>query len=544
MKIFKFILLSTALFSVSCKKNFLERLPSDVISEKQVFSNINTAEDYVNNIYTALPTYTHGMAGPLSSATDESIQGVDWSLSTWDGNTFNKGAYSPASFPFMELWKTYFSKIRACNIVLQNYDLIPEDLNYATRKSRLKGEVLVLRAYYYFELLRTWGPVPIIRETLNPFKSDDDIFLKRSSIDEVMQFIQAGLDEGAALLPLNYRDRPNNWGRASQMVALAVKSKALLFYASPLCNANNDPGRWKSAAAAAKAALTAANQNSYGLSDSYEAIFNQYFNQEVIWSRPLEQGRIDRESNPRGANGYAHSLPLQELIDSYEMQTTGKLPSEAGSGFDADQPFTGRDPRFYQSILYPGASWKGKILDPNGADAPAIGELGTSYWQKKYCLPTVDLFNGTGAVDQKWVLFRTSELYLNYAEAENESNGPSEDVYTAVNAIRRRSQMAALPQGLTKAAMRERIRRERRVELVFENHRFWDVRRWKIAENVDKGPVHKLMVSVKDGVTSYSYPVIQTRVFDPSKHYWMPIPQTEMDKVARNNPDFYQNPNW
>jgi len=544
MKIFKFILLSTVLFGISCKKNFLERLPSDVISEKQVFSNINTAEDYVNNIYTALPTYTHGMAGPLSSATDESIQGVDWSLSTWDGNTFNKGAYSPASFPFMELWKSYFSKIRACNIVLQNYDLIPEDLNYSARKSRLKGEVLVLRAYYYFELLRTWGPVPIIRETLNPFKSDDDIFLKRSSIDEVIQFIQAGLDEGAALLPIHYRDRPNNWGRASQMVALAIKSKALLFYASPLCNVNNDPERWKNAAEATKAALTVANQNSYGLSDSYEAIFNQYFNQEVIWSRPLEQGRIDRESNPRGANGYAHSLPLQELIDSYEMKETGKLRAEAGSGFNANQPFIGRDPRFYQNILYPGASWKGKILNPNGADAPSIGELGTSYWQKKYCLPTVDLFNGTGAVDQKWVLFRTTELYLNYAEAQNEYGGPDAEVYNAVNAVRRRSQMGMLPTDLTKTVMRERIRRERRVELVFENHRFWDVRRWKIAETVDKGPVHKLTVSVRDGLTAYTYPVIQTRVFDASKHYWMPIPQAEMDKVGRNNPGFYQNPNW
>jgi hypothetical protein len=519
-------------------------LPSDIVSEKEVFSNINTAEDYINNIYTALPNYTHGMAGPLSSATDESIQGVDWSLSTWDGNTFNKGAYSPSSFPFMELWKTYFSKIRACNIVLQNYNMIPEDLNYSERKSRLKGEVLVLRAYYYFELLRTWGPIPIIKQTLNPFQNDGDIYLRRSSIDEVMQFINEGLSEGAELLPFTYSDRPSNWGRANKMIALAIKSKALLFYASPICNLKNDPQRWKNAAEASKLAMLAAIQNGFTLSNSYEAIFNQYFNTEVIWSRPLEQGLIDRESNPRGANGYAHSLPLQELIDSYEMKETGKLPGESGSGFNNSQPFTGRDPRFYQTILYPGANWKGKVLNPNGADAPGIGELGTSYWQKKYCLPTVDLFNGTGAVDQKWVLFRTAELFLNYAEAQNEYAGPDNEVYDAVNAIRKRSQMPNLPLALTKAEMNAHIRRERRVELAFENHRFWDVRRWKIAELVDKGAVHKLSVNVQGGVATYTYPVIQTRVFDAAKHYWMPIPQSEMDKVGPNNPDFYQNPNW
>jgi len=294
MKIVKYIIIGISLFSFSCKKNYLERLPSDIVSEVEVFSNINTAENYVNNIYSALPNYVHGMAGPLSSATDETIQGVDWSLTIWDGNTFNKGAYSPSSFPFMELWKTYFSKVRACNIVLQNFDLIPDDLNYPERRNRLKGEALVLRAYYYFELLRTWGGLPIIKETLNPFNNSDNIYLKRSSIDEVVNFIIEGLDEGSQLLPISYSDRPSQWGRVNKMVALAIKSKVLLFYASPLCNPNNDLNRRKVAAEASQLAMETALNNGYVLSSNYESIFNQYFNPEVICNSPYGHGLMAR----------------------------------------------------------------------------------------------------------------------------------------------------------------------------------------------------------------------------------------------------------
>jgi hypothetical protein len=542
-KIFITCLLFSAVF-MACKKNYLDRLPSDNISEKEVFSSINNAEKFVNVIYNSLPNYTHGMAGPLSSATDETMQGVDWSQSTSDGNTFNKGAFSPSNFPFMDLWKDYYSRIRACNIFLQNFDIIPEDPNYDGRKSRLRGEVLALRAFYYFQLLKKWGGVPILENTINPFEKPDGIFYKRNSIDEVVAFIDKGLVEAGTLLPMGYNDRHNNWGRVSKMVTMAIRSRLLLYYASELYNPTQDKTRWEKAAEVSKAALDSALANGYGLYNNYETIFTQYFNQEVIWSRSLEQGLVDRESNPRGANGYAHSVVLQEMVDDYEMKATGKLPAEPGSGFVATRPFEGRDPRFYASVLYPGATWKGRILNPNGADAPGLGELATNYWQRKYCLESTNLFDGSGAVDQKWVLFRTAELYLNYAEAQNEANGPDNSVYDAIKAIRFRAGMPELPSGLLQDALREKIRHERRIELAFERHRFWDVRRWKIAAFKDKGPVHKVVVTVNNGIATYTYPVVQTRVFDPRKHYWMPIPQAEMDKVGSRNPDFKQNPGW
>lgn len=526
----------------SCKKSYLDQLPNDQISEKEVFTNINNTEAFVNNIYNSLPNFIYGMAGPLSSATDEGIQGVDWSLSTNDGNTFNKGAYTPSNFPFIGLWKEYYSRIRSCNIFLANYDLVPEDQNYPGRRERLKGEVLALKAYYYFELLRRWGGIPVFDETINPFDNPDDIYFKRNTIDEVVAFIVKNLDEASELLPIGYADRTNNWGRVSKMVSAAIKSRVLLYYASPLYNPNNDNRRWSEAAKASKVALDMANTNNYNLHNNYSDIFIQYFNQEVIWSRPMDN-TIEGEVNPRGANGYAHSMPLQELVDDYEMQATGKLPKEEGSGFDPENPYVGRDPRFYASILYPGAVWKGRVLNPNGADAPNIGELSTNYWQRKGSVESVNLFNNTGFINRKWVLFRTSELYLNYAEAQNEAlSAPDQSVYEAVDAIRLRTgvNMPKLQTGLSKQAMREKIRHERRIELVFERHRFWDVRRWKIAEIVDNGPVHKVVVS--DG--NYTYPVIQNRIFDASKHYWLPIPQQEIDKVQEKNPEFEQNAGW
>lgn len=132
---------------------------------------------------------------------------------------------------------------------------------------------------------------------------------------------------------------------------------------------------------------------------------------------------------------------------------------------------------------------------------------------------------------------RTAELYLNYAEAANEVDGPSSVVYELVNTIRRRAGQPDLPSGLSQDEMRDKIRQERRIELCFENHRFWDVRRWMIAEEVDNGPVHRVTVDAAGNIT---YPVFQNRVFNPDKHYLFPIPQLEIDK----NNDLEQNPGW
>lgn len=532
---------------VACKKNYLDRKPSDLITEEEVFRNIENAEKFVNTIYQSLPNmYAPWAVWPMSSATDETNQSIDNSASAADAGNFNMGSMSPANFPLSGQWDEYYGKIRSCNIFLKNFERIPVDHNYPERRNRLKGEVLLLRAFYYFQLVSRWGEVPLLLEVQNPFDNPDGIYFKRNSIKDVVENILKDLDEAKSMLPATYAERPDNWGRASRMIALALRGRVLLFYASPLYNKENDQQRWVSAAEACGAALDTALSNGYTLNESYGSIFTQYFNKEVIWSRPAPgafgDGGIDREMNPRGSNGYGNVNPLQELVDDYEMKTTGLPVTDPASGYNPRRPYDNRDPRFYATILYPGAMWKGRALNPNAEDAPRSGQTSTGYWPRKYLLESVNLFTATGASDRKWILIRTAELYLNYAEALNEAAGPSAAVYNALNAVRARAGMPAFSGG-TKETLRNKIRHERRIELALEGHRFWDVRRWKIAEMVDNREVHGVTVT-GSGNVSYTYPVIEKRAFNPARNYWLPVPQNEMDKVSGRNPEFKQNPGW
>jgi len=541
------ILAVLILGTYGCKKNYLDRKPSDLITEGEVFRNIENAEKFVNTIYQSLPNlYKPGGAWPLSSATDETNQAIDNSASGADAGNFNTGSMSPSNFPMQWQWDEFYGKIRSCNMFLNNFDKVPNDPTYPERRNRLKGEMLVLRAYYNFQLISRWGEIPIIEQVENPFDNPDGIYFKRNTISEGIENILKDLEDAKDLLPVTYAERPNNWGRASKMIALALRGRVLLYYASPLYNKNNDQNLWARAAEACKAALDTALANGYGLNGNYGEIFTQYFNKEVIWSRPAPgafgDGGIDREMNPRGANGYGNVNPVQELVNDYEMKATGLPITDPNSGFDPQRPYDGRDPRFYATILYPGCMWKGRPLNPNGEDAPRSGQVVTNYWPRKYLLEGVNLFSGTGASDRKWVLFRTAELYLNYAEAQNEATGPAGEIYDALNAVRGRVGMPVYSGG-TKETLRDKIRHERRIELALEDHRFWDVRRWKIAEIVDNRDIHGVTVTGNGNVT-YTYPVVEKRVFDAKRNYWLPVPQAEIDKVSGRNPDFKQNPGW
>ncbi|SKA14843.1 Starch-binding associating with outer membrane [Chitinophaga eiseniae] len=538
------ILSALILCFCACKKNYLDRKPSDLITEEEVFKNIENAERFVNTTYQSLPDMFQPWGWPLSSATDETNQAID--NSSADAGSFNTGSMSPSNFPLAGQWTEYYGKIRACNIFLKNYDKVPNDPTYPDRRSRLKGEILVLRAFYYFQLVIRWGDVPLLAQVENPFDNPEGIYFKRNSISDVLGAVVKDLDEAMTLLPPTYAERPNNWGRASRVIALSLKGRALLYFASPLYNPTNDQNRWTQAANACKAALDSALNNGYALNDNYGEIFTQYFNKEVIWSRPAPSaygdGGIDREMNPRGANGYGNVNPIQELVDDYEMESTGLPITDPASGYNPQRPYDGRDKRFYATILYPGCMWKGRPLNPNGEDVPRPGQNATGYWPRKYLLEGVNLFSNTGATDRKWVLIRTAELYLNYAEAQNEVSGPGADVYNALNAVRGRAGIPAVNSG-TKESLRARIRHERRIELALEAHRFWDVRRWKIAEVTDNREIHGVTVTGSGNVT-YSYPVVEKRVFDPKRAYWLPVPQAEMDKVSGRNPEFVQNPGW
>ncbi|SMD15181.1 RagB/SusD family nutrient uptake outer membrane protein [Pedobacter nyackensis] len=547
MKKYSYTLLVMLLISVvtSCKKNFLDRVPSDYINEAEVFGNIDNAEGFLNNIYLTIPSWNYGAGNSYVTAamTDEAKQ-------RWANGAilFNTGAWNPSNFsPLGEDWTNAYTKIRACNLFLTNFDLIPEDPNVPSRKSRLKGEVLMLRAFNHFVLFRGWGKIPIMDKPLSPATDGEGVFLKRSEYSDVVSFIEGDLNAAMANLPAKHD--AGLWGRATKTICQAIKSRLFLYYASTLFNPGNDAAKWQKAATLSKEAMDAALAQGYTLEPKFADAFLKYANSECIWGRNIGTGAsagLDQVMQPLGYSGWSNCGPIQDFVDAFEMKN-GLSIQNAGSGWDPKHPYKDRDPRFYATVLYPGATWKNRKINIYSNDKDNANEPGTNYWWRKYMTEGLNLSNSSGGVNKSFSIFRTPELMLNYAEAQNEVNGADASVYIALNTIRKRAGMPDVTPGLTKDLMRDVIRHERRIELAFEGHRFWDVRRWKIAEVVDNRPVYGVNYTISSSNatdTTFAYFESQKRVFDKTKHYFLPIPQGEIDKLSGKNPDFTQTLGW
>lgn len=553
------ILFLLVFFTTSCV-DFLERAPGDNMTEEELFSKIETAERYLNNAYIYLPDFqcnTEDLTGryKLGGATDEIgfQQASGYQASPFDINT---GSWNPSQMPLERNWRDYYGCIRRCNMFIKNYDMIPEDLSTggaSNRRERLLGEAYGLRGYYYFLLFKQWGGVPIITKVLDPGNVESIVGIKRASAEETLQQVLDDMDKAIEYLSPKHDDA--NFGRFTSLIATVVKSQVKLYWASKYWNRNNDSDRWNDAAEYAGEALRMALKNGHILSLSYSSLFNKAgIEPEVIWTKNSEHYECywwDVYAMPLGYNAFNVDGPLQEIVDAFEMKATGKVPVsgytadnqqiiDETSGYDPKHPWVGRDDRFYSSILYHGAILQGRQIDisTNGKDNINIGSIiRTNYFTNKYLDQNHNLVTHASWTYRRFAIMRTAELYLNYAEALNEVEGPTNRVYELVNTIRTRANCIELPAGLNKDQMRERIRHERRVELVFENHRFWDVRRWMIADVVDNKAVHRVMVDEDGNIT---YPVFQNRVFNPEKHYLFPIPQKELDK----NQALEQNPGW
>ena len=545
--------------AVSCE-DFLERAPGDNMTKEELFSNIQTAEEYLDNAYCFLPdfqTNTEDLDGryKLGDATDEGgfQQASGYPESPFD---INLGSWNPTQMPMKRNWRDYYGCIRRCNNFIEISNLIPEDLSTggaSNRRERLLGEAYGLRGYYYFLLFKQWGGVPLITSVLDPGNEASLQGIKRATAEQTLQQVLNDMDEAIKYLPAKHDD--GNYGRFTSIVATVVKSQVKLYWASKYWNRENDLGRWEEAKEACREALNMAEKNGHILSLKYSDLFNRAtIEPEVIWTKNSERYECywwDVYSMPLGYNAYNVDGPLQELVDDFEMKATGKVPVlgynsdntqiiDETSGYDPLHPWDGRDDRFYSCILYHGATLQGRAIDisASGKDNINIGSIiRTNYFNNKYLDQNHNLNTHVSWTYRRFAIMRTAELYLNYAEAANELDGPTSVVYELVNKIRRRAKQPELPSGLSQEQMRDRIRQERRIELCFENHRFWDVRRWMIAEEVDNGPVHRVTVDDQGNIT---YPVFQNRVFNKERHYLFPIPQTEIDK----NRALEQNPGW
>lgn len=526
------LLFISLLALTACTK--IDRSPVNSLSDETVWKDPKLVQLYVADIYANLPIgfdVTPDGTATLACITDEARGSYAW----LEANLLQiNGKYTSTNAP-LNIWSGAYKSIRKTNVFFQQIAGVT-NMTDDDRKN-LTGQVKFLRAFFYFELVKRYGGVPLITQ---PQTLEDDLMVKRSDTTTVYNFIATELDEAAALLPATARA-----GLASRWSALALKSRAMLY-----------AGKWDAAAKAAKEII---DNGGFSLAASYASLFNtkQHASTESIFEiQYLDPSRVhsyDAMNVPYFDNpGDYTSLtqPTQEMVDDYEMQATGKTITDPASGYNAQQPYKGRDPRFYATILYEGASWKGRQIQTRvGGTDGIVGRnttndnTKTGYYIRKYLDETLALdkiWNST----QSWVEFRLGEIYLNYAEAMNNLNDPG-TAKTYVDLVRARAQMPSLPGGLNATAMGAAIMHERKIELAYENHRYWDLRRWRTAVKVlNNKTFHGMQITLINGV--YNYEVIEAdlgasspRVFTDA-YYLLPIPKTELEK----NKELTQNEPW
>ncbi|GAA4780554.1 RagB/SusD family nutrient uptake outer membrane protein [Olivibacter ginsenosidimutans] len=559
---------------------------------EEVFAERQYAERFLTSVYFNLPEelgfHQWYHRNPFVGASDD--MEITWSGAF--GNTMNTGAWNPNNID-NNIWNFNWEGLRKANIFLEQIPNTPMD---EAAKQRWIGEATFLRAFFHFLLARTHGAIPIVDRA---YTQDEDFgIIKQRPIDEVAQFIAAECDVAASLLP--DRITKDQLGRPCKSSALALKSRVLLYWASPLWNGNPDyksfvnvdgenlysgtadPARWTVAANAAEEAITTAEAAGYKLYQenadpvaNYHDIFMKNYNSEVLFARNMGAYKeSEGASTPNGMGGYGGYCPTQELVDAYEMEN-GETPIvgyEAGgkpiinerSGYvetgyatqdhpkgwyltDTRNMYARREPRFYASIHFSGAYWRTRRIEfwnsgRDGRGGNAVDHSVTGYLVRKFSDEDVNIPQNI-YTNKTWIYFRLGELYLNHAEALNEAEGPTGMVYSRVNAIRNRAGLPNLPTGLSQDQMREKIRHERRIELAMETHRYFDTRRWKIAAETDGGDFYRMSIDKGNSLTDDAFYVrtfMKKRVFDKQKHYLWPIPQGELNKT----PSLVQNPGW
>ena len=533
MKTSKIFFLFMITFSLlSCQTNVLDKQPLEEISDDLVWSDVKMANLYVNEIYLHL---FGGLWRDLDCATELGDGGHNWAGS----QSWNTGDVDPFNNPFDE-WGTAYAQIRKTNIVLEKYIKLEGDQDLI---NQLKGQALFLRAYYYSELVNLYGGVPIIKKAQ---ELGDDLSVTRNSYGECIAFIVNDLDEASSLLPESWEG--SDVGRATKGAAMALKSRELLFAASPLHNESNDAAKWQAASTAAKAVI---DLGAYELYSDYYQLFHVDNNQEVIfdiqYAYPTRTQGIEYRTNPQGFSGaYGMTRPSEDLVESYEM-INGKMISDPTSDYDLQNPYVDRDPRFYASILYNGAEWKGKTIEtyvdglsgPGAQDQYATSIAMTGYYSRKFINQNNIVAYTIDKANENWILMRYAEVLLNYAEAQL-NLGNETEAKTYINVVRARAGMPPIPESETGEALIARYRNERKVELSFEEIHFFDVRRWKIAPEVIGAPVHKMhIVKNDDGSFAYDVQEMEDRAWRDA-FYYLPIPGDEIQK----NANLEQNPGW
>ncbi|MBL4676932.1 MAG: RagB/SusD family nutrient uptake outer membrane protein [Mucilaginibacter sp.] len=566
----RFYNISAALIAITiiagCKK--YEPVPAEQRTIDFVFDKDDSlgtnAYAYLNSVY-AFTLSGHNRVGSdyLDAATDDAVSSTN--NATADVFKMSTAAYNATNFfPGDNIWATSYKAIRQANIFISNIGIVPvkDQLRPGiSMKFAWKSEARFIRALTYFNLLKRYGGIPIVGDKV--FTLEGNIALPRNSFEECVNYIVSECDAIKDTLLTAPLVQPAAYSqRATNGAALALKAKVLLYAASPLYNggnidasnpltgyANYDVTRWQKAAAAEKAVM---DMNAYSLvSDFRNAFVTQVpANTEVIFQKPNGQtNAVEGANGPVGFTtspiGQGRTSPSQNLVDAYPM-ANGLDITDAASEYDPANPYAGRDPRLGFTVFYNGAKWlNSTVLTYEGARSkPNAGtqQTVTGYYLRKF-MANYETTTNYASSPEDWMIFRYADILLSYAEAQNEALGaPDASVYSAVEKIRQRAGLNPyqLPVGLTKDQMRDAIRRERRLEMAFEENRFFDIRRWKIAETVMTQPVQGVTIANAATGFTYTYGTVLTPKFNAPAMYFYPIPYDETLK----NPSLKQNPGW
>jgi hypothetical protein len=560
----RIFLLAILLLSVSCTEIFeesdLNQAPEQELDFEKVFSDYQQYRQYLDYTYLYMPGHLGRMWNSMLCELSDEAEGLGVNVCS---PVFNNGAWTGATLPYgtpqananrelSEMWTNLYKGIRQANMAMENIDKVK---NFPTTEiyNRSLGESHFLRAFFYFELIKRWGGVPIFDKSVQLGK--DELDIPRSSYDDCVKFIVEDCDFAAAKLDAVNAEAET--GRATKGAALALKSRVLLYAARPLNNPTNDIKKWE---AAASAAWDVIKMNQYTLDADYvNLFFRPNLGTEIIMNRPrpkmnFEQGHIDNSNFwvrfivPQGYMGWMGTAVTQSFVNLYEA-SNGYPISNSLSGYDPQNPYTNRDPRLKMTVLYNDRFWYSRKTEfyVGGQDygSSLVNPMGYSiakFWPEAH-----QRYKSTSAY-LNYIFFRYAEVLLNYAEASNEAYGP-EGLYpsasmtarAATTEIRQRVGQVPIPTDISgdKDAMRERILNERAIELSFEEQRWYDVLSLKRGTQLfgSANPIQGMKITKNtNGTFLYEPFVHETRIFLEHMHRY-PIPNSEIykSKVLEQN---------
>lgn len=550
-KIAILLLSADLLTTTSC--DFMDCDESDNYTLQEIQGSYNRVKQFVTSIYGYLPSdfcNTHGAM--LDATTDDAIHVYESSAIQRIVN----GTWS-ANYTVDDKFAYYYNAIHDANYYLTTLSGLTFDTwengddyqDWMQNYDNYQYQVRFLRAYFYFELVRRYQNVPLITKSLSQTEANQ---IEPSSAQEVLKFIIKECTEIAPKLPIKSTSiaQAEN-GRATRAMAMALKSRAALYAASPLYNTNGDNAKWTEAAKASHDIIASAGELGLGL-DTYANLFKSknYNSKEVILCRPTGTSKTFEQANyPMGVTGgNTTTCPTENLASAFEMKD--------GRAFDWNDPtmkanpYKDRDPRFYLTIVHNGMLWPAKKavdISEGGANGlPLTNATTTGYYLRKYVDNSISFEAGstTAATHHNWILFRYAEVLLNYAEAMIHVNGNcdfKDATYTmsareALNAVRKRAGMPEVA-ACSQDEFLTRVKHERCVEMAFEGQRFWDLRRWK---NLDETKnIYAVRITHHDGVLSYEKTLLSERSVS-NKLYFYPIANVELFK----NKKLVQNSGW